>query len=285
MLRNNYNESTFIDFESLPGCELVLRFVQRNSKRCNVTLCEVDDFNNVCKRLEHWVKSYDSKVPCTVLVAIDLRGANAIRKILCHFLVDGSQFTIFCDELREGIQEEPKAIEKTGPFLTSAHVCHHCADELVDNETSISADGTKATIDCPSCKCRTSVYSIFHHCVQCSSLLESPAATATKKYTCPKCDTTADVPSDLLVGLNEVEGDEFFGIECHGCCEKWAARQSDAESLTVCRVCNGSMTIPISGEFLEPEKQFVTTTRRCQNCNRAVPTRATSCPICETKLA
>jgi hypothetical protein len=76
---------------------------------------------------------------------------------------------------------------------TSPYQCQHPRCSWPRNDP---VGRQAATVDCPSCGNKTSVYAILHACPRCRRLLESPARSAGTKTTCPGCTKPLCVPKD-----------------------------------------------------------------------------------------
>lgn len=190
-------------------------------------------------------------------------------------------------------QVQPAAKEATAspsqpptPTLTSPHRCQHCRWPI---ECSIGT--RKATVVCPGCNNKTSVYAVIYLCSKCALMLESPAALVGQKATCPGCSNVMLVPHDVLLEEPPVAADNsFFTCECPSCLGQFIANKADVGVGAVCPHCLVTLAVPRWGEHLEEavpdglqdplaslhESKSV----RCPKCHTQIPARAEACPLC-----
>jgi len=162
-------------------------------------------------------------------------------------------------------------------MLTAPHRCHQCKQSI--NE----ATGKQATtVNCPWCKCRTSIYAVQYHCPSCGILLESPSAYEGAGDTCPSCQKRIRVPHNLLqVTPPKDATDDWFGFYCPNCSKRVVAKKEDVEARAVCPDCLVVIDIPPVGYHLagatsstplDPlDSLHKSVDMRCENCLASIP--------------
>lgn len=183
--------------------------------------------------------------------------------------------------------EEPE-LQPSPALLTSGHACQHCG-ALIESP----AGRSRATVVCPVCDNKTSVYAILHRCPTCRQLLESPSRSAGTPATCPRCLKALRVPKDVLLAEAPADAEEFwFGCYCPGCSGEVAARATDAGTYAVCPHCLIPLTVPHGGHYLQqPDRAPAhdplhalhdSKQVECPGCHSHFPARAPACPVCGT---
>ncbi len=148
----------------------------------------------------------------------------------------------------------------------------------------------RCTVLCPSCRRKTSVYALIHHCPHCRALLESPESHAGRNATCPNCRRSLAVPADLLLRGGHVAAEDSFLFRCPACSRVVESRRADAGKLAICPHCLVALRVPYSGSShatqLTEAALDVTeaiqrgTNTRCRHCGLEMPKRAEKCPMC-----
>jgi DNA-directed RNA polymerase subunit RPC12/RpoP len=172
------------------------------------------------------------------------------------------------------------------PLLTLPHQCQHCG-------ASISAPISRhaATVVCPSCDNKASVYAVLHRCPFCGTLLESPSRRAGTETTCPACAKPIRVPNDVLLAEPPGYSDEFrFGFRCPACLGELVSRKEDVGSYAVCPRCRAPIVVPQAGHYprgLRPARSpdpldslHPTKETACPKCRTRLPVTASVCPLC-----
>jgi hypothetical protein len=175
------------------------------------------------------------------------------------------------------------------PTLTSPHRCQHCR-WLIQSHIG----QRRATVVCPKCSYKTSVYAVIYSCSDCGLSLESPSELAGRETCCPGCGRYVTVPHDVLLAERPVGADDsFFSCECPSCSECLVAKKEDVGVGAVCPHCLVVMTVPSWGEHLEGikpeglrdpmESLHESKSVQCPTCHTWIPGRAEACPMCGTK--
>lgn len=172
------------------------------------------------------------------------------------------------------------------PQLTSPHSCHQCRQPI-----EVPIGKPKATVECPACSRRTSIYAVHYLCGSCSTLLESPLNQAGMATNCPKCGGFLTVPQDVVEREPPDSADvTWFGFDCPSCSAPAAAKMADAGAFSVCPRCFATFSIPHCGHAVsvnpptrttDPREALQRSTeRRCPRCGMRGPIKATACPYC-----
>jgi DNA-directed RNA polymerase subunit RPC12/RpoP len=174
------------------------------------------------------------------------------------------------------------------PLLTSAHQCQHCGSPLTS-----PVGRPAATVVCPSCDNKASVYAVLHTCPSCRRLLESPSRSAGTETTCPACTHSLRVPSDVVLKGPPAYSDEYrFGFACQSCSREVVSRRPDVGTYAVCPHCRVPLVVPQSGHYLETappaardplSSLHASKGVACPRCRTRIPARASACPLCGAK--
>lgn len=169
--------------------------------------------------------------------------------------------------------------------LTSPHPCTQCGHGI-----RAPLGGDRATVVCPACGNRTSLYAVIFRCV-CGTVLEAPVRREGQIESCPACAQPTRVPADVLrIAPDEPPLEAWFRFDCMECLHAVAARREDAGAWAVCPHCRGSLEVPHVGEALvdstvagEPTPGQVVqagSLMHCPACAAQISTRAERCHIC-----
>jgi hypothetical protein len=171
-------------------------------------------------------------------------------------------------------------------LLTAPHTCSQCRAPIR------SPIGCRAaTISCPSCGNRTSLYAVIFLCDSCGDRLESPSRRSGDTTTCPSCLKPVRVPYDLLhADLPEPPDSSWFQVECPGCRRPAVSRKQDVGKLAVCPHCSLALEVPFHGESLgtvgrvrehDPlESLHPAKSAPCPSCRTPIPLGSAACPFC-----
>jgi DNA-directed RNA polymerase subunit RPC12/RpoP len=191
--------------------------------------------------------------------------------------------------LGEVTAEQTGSSPRVAALLAPAHQCQHCAAPI---RSPIGRPA--ATVVCPSCEKKTSVYAVLHRCPSCGKLLESPSRSTGTETVCPACASSLRVPADVLRKEPPANPDEFwFGFDCLACAEEVATREKDVRTYAVCPHCLVPQVVPHSGHYLEggsrpaPPRDPLDSLHAgkevaCVGCGTRFPSRASECPSCGT---
>jgi DNA-directed RNA polymerase subunit RPC12/RpoP len=215
-----------------------------------------------------------------------------------HYVVQGFLRCPKCSQVfafpprRATTEQSAAPPQAASPLLAPCHQCQHCASPI-QSPVGRSA----ATVVCPSCGNKTSVYAVLHRCPSCGMLLESPSRFFGAETECPACKSLLRVPRDLLLKEAPPHPDEFwFGFYCLSCSEEVATREKDVGAYVVCPHCRTPLVVPHSGHYLKgaeqptpprdpldslhPAKKVV-----CMECQTRFPASALACPACGARTA
>lgn len=174
--------------------------------------------------------------------------------------------------------------ERVQTRLIKPHVCSQCSAAIRE---PLGID--RATLACPSCGNRTSLYAVMFRC-SCGQMLEAPTGSEGSSQSCPACDREMQVPWMLvLLKPDEPPLEEWFSFECPECSDRVTARRIYAGQWSVCPLCHSPFEIPLAGEAVEetsvgersPNELLQSGSELpCRGCSVILTTRAERCPLC-----
>lgn len=169
--------------------------------------------------------------------------------------------------------------------LTSPHPCTQCGYGI---RAPLGCD--RATVVCPACSNRTSLYAVIFRCA-CGAMLEAPVGREGQTDVCPACSRSVHVPTDALrTAPDEQPLEAWFRFDCAECARSVAARREDAGVAAVCPHCRCPIEVPHIGEAItnptaaaEPNPGEILqagSEMRCPACETRISTRAERCHVC-----
>jgi len=179
----------------------------------------------------------------------------------------------------------PTPPARTGPRLVSPHTCQHCWKQMPDG-----INKPAATVTCPGCRNKTSVYAIQFRCQACAELLEAPKRLAEEKRPCPCCAKGLTIPRLVLEEVSDDADDlEAFVCECPSCRKRVVARREEVGRNAVCPLCRVVVVVPAYGTTARrsapPAEEPAASLQAghevaCRACRCHIPSTAARCPIC-----
>jgi hypothetical protein len=194
--------------------------------------------------------------------------------------------------------------------LTSPHYCQHprCRFPI-----EVPIGRREATLTCPDCNCRTSVFAVVYRCPGCQAILESPATIATRNVMpvflssevtattpperherCPACGRDVAVPFDLLEPwrVDKKLDSDAYRLRCPNCAGELMTLRKHAGLRAVCPACLYIVTVPRFGPHRsEPALAHTalaalsdSADEPCPECGTRIPKRARSCPFCQATI-
>ena len=146
--------------------------------------------------------------------------------------------------------------------LTSPHPCTQCGHGI---HAPLGCD--RATVVCPACSNRTSLYAVIFRC-SCGVLLEAPIRREGQTDPCPACAQVIRVPADVLrTTPDELPLEAWFRFDCAECARSVAARRDDAGPWAVCPHCHSALDVPHAGEAC------IAPTSAARDCSSFLATR------------